>query len=205
MTRLSMNSNPVLWVFGGPNGAGKSTLVAKIKLDSLGPLINPDNIAAELNPNNRDDPTTVIRAGQKAIEQRTKLFNNKQSFAIETTLSGHSAIKLIRQAKEQGYSVNLVYVGIINAQLSNARVYTRIKQKGHDVPEDAIQRRYQQTLNNLMKAAPIVDKLYIFDNSGKYRRLLLHMNGAKLLSYDNRLPAWALEYVPQIKALRENL
>jgi predicted ABC-type ATPase len=51
---------PQLWVFAGPNGAGKSTLVDRYMADDF--LINPYNIARELDPGLAKDSEFCARA-----------------------------------------------------------------------------------------------------------------------------------------------
>lgn len=77
-----------LWltIVGGPNGSGKSTITSALKLRQGMPVIDPDAIARELQP---DAPAAVaVEAGREAIRQQTALLAQGASFAVETTLSG---------------------------------------------------------------------------------------------------------------------
>jgi len=62
---------PQLWVFVGPNGAGKSTLVDRYMAGRL-PVINPDNIARELD-SRLGEGQRVLRAGRLAVAERDRL------------------------------------------------------------------------------------------------------------------------------------
>lgn len=80
---------PTLWIIAGPNGAGKSTLVADVlraRWPRL-PIINPDDIAAQ-----SDAPHSSISAGRIALARQQQLLAGRQSFAVETTLSGSSTL-----------------------------------------------------------------------------------------------------------------
>ncbi len=51
-------------------------------------------------------------------------------------------------------------------ELAIDRVATRVKEGGHNIPEDVIVRRYKGGIRNLFKIyLPIVDELLIFDNT----------------------------------------
>lgn len=125
---------PQLWVFAGPNGAGKSTLVATRLRERL-PIVNPDVIAVRISQNRPDLPA-VIEAGKIAVRERAALLAARESFAIETTLSGNSEIRLMREASGAGYKLNLVFVGVRSANVSEVRVAHRVRMGLHNVPPD---------------------------------------------------------------------
>jgi len=200
-----MNKKPKLLVVSGPNGAGKSTFVLENRIIDTRYIINPDTIAEKLNPNCKNDTSTVVKAGKIALQKRQEFLANKQSFGIETTLSGHSVIEMIKTAKEKGYYIYFVYIGLKNSQASKNRVATRVSKGGHSVPSDAIPRRYIQSLSNMSKVAPIVDMLYIFDNSGKEHRLLLGMKDRRIKYQSENIPKWAKSIIPEIIKLRSDL
>lgn len=91
---------PQLWIVAGPNGAGKSTLVSR-RLAGRLPVINPDLIAQELP--RIEGRLDERRAGESAIASRRALLAGRASFAVETTLTGSSSLRLLRAAKLAGY------------------------------------------------------------------------------------------------------
>lgn len=99
-------SRPQLWVIAGPNGAGKSTL-ARHYLAGRIEIVNPDDIAQQIAPDRRNDPAVAGRAGRIAIERRRALLAAGQSFAFETTLTGHSERAVMAEARDRGFKVNL--------------------------------------------------------------------------------------------------
>ncbi|MDR0579185.1 MAG: zeta toxin family protein [Campylobacteraceae bacterium] len=177
-----MENRPQLVVIAGPNGAGKSTLTEHFIFKKIH-IINPDVIAQEQS-------LSVLEAGRIALEQRKEMFKNAQSFAIETTLTGNGEIRLMQEAKEQGYKVNLAYVGINNAFLSNKRVKERVIKGGHNVPSEDILRRYDRSINNLPKALEIADRAYVFDNSKSKRQLLCIKKDQMIKLSNKKLPQW---------------
>lgn len=118
---------PQLWVIAGPNGCGKSSLAKKFAFYQL-PLVNPDTIAFELNP--QDVPSVAIRAGKLALQMQQEYLLQKRSFIIETTLSGKHELRLMQKARELGFKVNLVYVCVDNPIISSGRVLERVARGG---------------------------------------------------------------------------
>lgn len=127
------NVRPHLWLVAGPNGAGKSTIVRRYLRGRL-PVVNPDEIAVRIAPGRVNDPSVQLEAGRLAVAARAGLLASQGSFLVETTLTGHSEIRLIRDARAIGYKVSLVYVGLNRPEMSGARVALRVAQGGHDRP-----------------------------------------------------------------------
>lgn len=154
-------------------------------------VINPDVIAHELP--RLDGKLDERRAGEIAIEQRRALLALGESFAIETTLTGNSALRLMRSAREAGYKVTLVYVGIGSADLSMRRVLLRVSRGGHSVPVTDVYRRFPASLTNLATALTIANRAFVFDNSDYRRRKLLSRDNGRNRHVAGNVPAWAKE------------
>lgn len=180
---------PQFWIVAGPNGAGKTTLVTH-RLVSRIPVVNADEIAHEL-PLVRGYPDER-RAGEIAIKRRNDLLARNADFAIETTLTGTSAIRLLRSASSAGYKTTLVYVGLASVDLSVQRVLDRVRQGGHSVSVAALERRYPQTLSKLAQALSLADRSYVFDNSAARRRLLLIRENGTIRYVVPDLPNWSV-------------
>lgn len=187
---------PQIWVLAGPNGAGKSTIARRFFIGRI-PFVNADDIARDLDPNDVNSISAHMRAGRIALELRDGYLNRSETFAMETTLTGKSELALMRRAREAGYKVNLIFVGIGNVAISAARVRTRVLLGGHDVPKEAILRRYGRSMAALADAVAIAHRSWVFDNSGGQRRLLLRLERERVIKRAPILPAWAAEAVPQ--------
>ena len=97
----------------------------------------------------------------------------KESFAFETTLSGLNDLARIRHWREQGYHVSLYFLYLPDAETAIARVAERVRQGGHDIPEEVIRRRLRAGLRNFHKTyKTAVDAWALFDNSGETPVLL---------------------------------
>ena len=174
------------YIVAGPNGAGKSTFAVHflpdiVKCDNF---INADMIAAGISPLNPEN--AQIAASRIFLQELRKNIRNKVDFAFETTLSGSSYLKMIKNLKNNGWHIILFYLWIPSVEFSSARVKQRVEQGGHNIPEDAISRRYSKSIKNLInRYIELCDKVYCLDNSGVIPQLVfeLDQNG---LSVNNK-------------------
>jgi len=187
-------SRPQLWVFAGPNGAGKSTLVRAYWVAARIPVVNPDEIARSIKPDHHGAAVIMLQAGKEAARLRREHIAAARSFAIETTLSGHSELHVMEDAKSAGFKVNLIFVGIAGPETSLARVRGRVRDGGHDVPVADIRRRYDRTMTNLRAAVTLADRSFVLDNQGKsHPRLLIVFDEGRIRQVARVLPAWATQ------------
>jgi predicted ABC-type ATPase len=93
------------------------------------------------------------------------LLASRQSFAVETTLSGNTYLKMAARAKEAGFTVMAILVGTTSVEINIERIKGRVEKGGHDVPEDDQRRRFPRTLVNMKKLLAVVDLAVILDNS----------------------------------------
>ena len=88
-------------------------------------------------------------------------------FAFETTLSGKMYIRLLKELCATGWTVVLFYLWIPSAEFSRLRVEQRVEAGGHNIPDEAIARRYKRTVSNFLNVfAPLCDEVFCCDNSG---------------------------------------
>lgn len=155
---------PTLCILGGCNGAGKTTLAREL-LPRLGLMrfLNADEIARGLSP--LDPSLTAFKAGRLLIEEARGLIKAKESFTIESTLSGKTYVAMIREAKAQGYCFLLHYILIGSGDQAIGRVALRVKLGGHDVPEDDIRRRFERSRKHFIEDyVPLADEWGLWDN-----------------------------------------
>jgi hypothetical protein len=75
--------------------------------------------------------------------------------------------------RAQGYRVTLYFLSLPTVEIALSRVAERVRQGGHDVPEDVVRRRFvsgRENFETLYK--PIVDKWLLYDNSSQEPMLL---------------------------------
>jgi predicted ABC-type ATPase len=189
-------SQPTLTVIAGPNGTGKSTFTRATQEALRVPIIDPDNEARQLHPNNPE--AAAIAGGKQAIKRARAYLDNSQSFAVETTLSGNTYLRMMVEAKSRGWQINLIYVGVDKVQISIERVAQRVAAGGHNVLQEDIRRRYTRSLTNLKIAIQQADYTSIFDNSARagYRKILT-IAGGRITERSRKLPEWIIAALPQ--------
>ncbi|WP_254939854.1 zeta toxin family protein [Cyanobium sp. Morenito 9A2] len=130
-------------IVAGPNGAGKTTFAREFlpKDAGLSTFINADLIAAGLSPFAPE--RSARRAARLMLEEIEHCVATKQSFALETTLSGLAYAHRIDHWRQAGYRVKLIFLQLANAEEAIERVRLRISQGGHAIPEDVIRRRFR--------------------------------------------------------------
>jgi len=155
-----------LYIIAGCNGAGKTTASYSMLPDMLNchEFVNADEIAKGLSPFQPEKAS--IDAGRIMLHRIKDLTNQQTDFALETTLASRTYVKFIKNAKEKGYFVTLIFFWLNSPELATKRVSTRVEAGGHNIPEDVIYRRYKSGIRNLNKLyLEISDYWMIIDNS----------------------------------------
>ena len=157
---------PNLYIISGCNGAGKTTASLTVLPETLQckEFVNCDEIAKGLSPLNPDG--AKVAAGRLMLSRIKKLINDKEDFAIETTLAAKSYHALINKARQEGYKASLIYFWLQSPDLAIQRVAERVKHGGHHVDDSIIRRRYRAGIKNLFHLyCPVVDYFLFIDNS----------------------------------------
>lgn len=95
-----------IYLIAGCNGAGKTTF-AKEFLPGIGVIrfLNADEIARGLSPLKPE--AVAFKAGKFLLSELRELIDRQETFALESTLSGRTYVKLLEEAKQRGYSIEL--------------------------------------------------------------------------------------------------
>lgn len=199
MPKVLVEDTPTLTVVAGPNGAGKSTLVAAMQRDGydFGPFVNSDVIAAGLPAGT---PNREFQAGKLAIGEARAHIAAGRSFSQETTLTGSFAKNLMVRAKEAGYRVNMIYVGVASLAVSTRRVADRVEKGGHDIPIADQERRFARSRTNIEPAARIADNVVVLDNTRAEQAyaLVADIEHGRVRYKDPRGPAWSRQAVENL-------
>lgn len=162
---MSEPQPPVMVVVAGSNGAGKSSLTTLTGLGSGMPVLDPYAIARALRP---DAPhLAAMQAGREALRLQQAYLAERRSFAVETTLSGSANLRLIVEARDQGFGVELLYVGVEDVRIALDRIAMRVARGRHDIPPEDVRRRYTRSLGHLRAAIPLSDRVRLIDNTAE--------------------------------------
>ncbi|MDR1593695.1 MAG: zeta toxin family protein [Prevotellaceae bacterium] len=162
-----------LYIIAGCNGAGKTTASYTILPEILNcrEFVNADEIARGLSPFRPEK--MAIEAGRIMLKRIDELLENNENFAFETTLSVKIHKNTVYKAKEKGYNVTLLFFWLQTVDLAKHRVRTRVREGGHNIEENVIERRYLSGIKNLFDVyIPIADVVMIFDNSEGKQKLI---------------------------------
>jgi predicted ABC-type ATPase len=164
---MRKKQKPTCFVIAGPNGAGKTTFALRYLPQIAGcrNFVNADLIAYGLSP--FDSLSAQYEAGRFFLREIYANIDKRVDFAFETTLAGRSQINLLKKLRQDGWRIVLFFLWIPGAAFSRSRVRERVKNGGHDIPENAVYRRYPRVMRNFIKIyIPLCDKVICYDNSG---------------------------------------
>jgi predicted ABC-type ATPase len=206
-----------IYVIAGVNGAGKSSIGGAAFRSFGGEYYNPDEAARQLIA--ADPGLNPTEANGAAWRQGVGLLRQaiaeRLDFAFETTLGGNTIPRLLAEAAARGIGIYVWYAGLSSPELHLQRVRSRVRQGGHNVPEDAIRRRYERSRLNLIALLPLLAALRMYDNSADSDPadgatptpvLVLHTERGKILNPGDlpRAPDWAKPIVAAaLKLARE--
>ncbi|ADW69632.1 zeta toxin family protein [Granulicella tundricola] len=193
-------SQPVLTIIAGSNGCGKSTLTstARDKFQQT-PILDPDAIAKSLQAV-QDSPSSNIEAGKRVLKLAEELIEKKQTFTVETTLSGGTYLKMAARAKQAGFTLMVVFIGTASVDINLKRVKARVAKGGHDVPEEDQRRRYPRTLANMKRLLPQADLAVVLDNSTEKGHTLVAFGHAGYMHWIEPVPSWAAHLCAELKS-----
>jgi predicted ABC-type ATPase len=160
-------------IIAGPNGAGKTTFAREYLMNEAHcpDFINVDLIAAGLSPFNPE--RAAIQAGRIMLSELQRRVRKRESFAFETTLSGHVYARMIHEWRNSGYRVRLIFLGLPNPDVAISRVAMRVAHGGHNVSNIVIRRRFDAGLRNFQNVyMDLVDQWEWYDNSGNTPQLV---------------------------------
>jgi len=186
------------------NGAGKSTIGGAAIRQRGGHYFNPDEAARAIRTAHpalpqREANGLAWNEGRRLLE---RAIAEKLDFAFETTLGASTIPRLLADAADGGADIWMWYVGLASPELHLARVRSRVKAGGHDIPEADIRRRWDASRQNLVALMPKLARLYLYDNSAEADprsgkaprpRLLLKMERGRIAAPVDvaSTPSWA--------------
>lgn len=171
---------PRLFILSGCNGSGKTTASYTLLPEMLecSEFVNSDEFAKALSPFN--PAAASVTASRYMLIKVRYLLSRRQDFSIETTLATRSLVEMIRQARELGYTITLLYFWLSSPDLAIARVRDRVLNGGHNIPDEVIKRRYYAGINYFFNTyMPLVDRWVLADNSHSPFKVVAEGNRAE--------------------------
>lgn len=157
-------NQPVLHLVAGPNGAGKTTFARRFlpEFANCDEFLNADLIAAGLSPFAVE--RTAPLAGRILLQRMETLVANRATFGLESTLAGRTYASRFARMCSAGYRIQATFLWLPQVDIARIRVANRVRQGGHHVPDEDIDRRYRAGLENLFSIyLPLFDRLELRD------------------------------------------
>ncbi len=149
-------------------------------------FINADMIAAGISPLSPE--LAQMQAARIFLSAIQDNISKNKKFAFETTLSGRAYVKLLKRLKIENWKLILIYLWIPDIEFSKKRVNERVQQGGHNIPLDAIKRRYRKSISNLFNLyMPLCDYTLCFDNSTMRLKPIFETDIAGINVLDNKI------------------
>ena len=180
---------PRYTILGGPNGAGKSTTFARLTEWGYrsGAFLNPDEIAKGLDG---PEPARAMAAGRETLRRSRAWMESRRSFIRESTLSSREIVRSAQAARDAGYRVTLVFVGLNAVTVTKNRVRIRSRSGGHAIPVRDQERRFLRSFDNAPQVAVIADEAYFLDNVSEQPRTVAVVHHGGVLFRDTASAAW---------------
>ena len=103
-------SKPTIYLIAGCNGAGKTTFAKEFLPHEVKCLrfYNADEIARGLSP--LDPSAGAIKAGRLLLSEVRDSITRHETFALESTLSGKTYVRIFQRAFSLGFELELHYL-----------------------------------------------------------------------------------------------
>ncbi len=203
---------PELHIITGSNGAGKSSVgpeylppqIRKVCTVFDGDKLSLDKTKELLatNLHSRKDAKTLANEwiGVHFNKEVKKAISKADHFAYEGHFRETSTWKVIDKFKRKGYSVHMIFFGLINVERSKMRVLERALRGGHNVSPAEIDLNYHGNLLQLDRHFKKLDQLRIIDTSETAPKVLLELlnNEVVFCAPFSQLPDWFTTYLINI-------
>ena len=185
----AISESPRYTILGGPNGGGKSTTFTRLTEWGYrsGAFLNPDEIAKGLDG---PEPVRAVAAGRETLRRSRAWMASRRSFVRESTLSSREIVRSAETARDAGYRVTLIFVGLNRLSATKNRVRIRSRSGGHAIPVRDQERRFLRSFDNAPRVAAIADEAYFLDNVSEQPRTVAVVRRGIVLYRDTTTAAW---------------
>src|SRR5258705_8430544 len=108
---------PTIYLIAGCNGAGKTTFAKEFLPKEVKCLqfLNADEIARGLSP--LDPSAAAVKGARLLLREVHEAIRRGETFGLESTISGLTYIRLLREAQRRGYIVKLFYLWLPSTEV----------------------------------------------------------------------------------------
>lgn len=186
-------------MIAGPNGAGKTTFAQQflLRYANCEEFVNADLIAAGLSPFKPESQS--VAAGRLMLDRMEDLTIARRTFAFETTLAGRGHAKRLQSMKAVGYRIVMFFIWLPAAELAIARVASRVREGGHDIPQPTIRRRYALGMKNFAELyAPMLDSWFVYNGARRPAEIVMSEHDGERRTYNEATLAEIKRHSPEL-------
>ncbi len=202
---------PSLYIITGSNGAGKSSIGRFFLPEELqhAPIFDGDKLFL-------DKRSELIRSGMKSYKEARnrasdfvsetfdqlveQALTGNKDFLYEGHFTNEATWSIPRRFKDQGYAINLIFLGLSSLKYSEGRVIERANAGGHYVDPMTLAGNYYGNMEKLNKHFSWFDEVQIIDTTDPSPVTIALIHNAEVIeSIDrNLIPEWFIANMPAI-------
>jgi len=133
-------------IVAGANGTGKTTFALEYVAQHGVAYLGADAIAETLSPGNA--LSVRFQAGRQFLAMVNDRLDGRDSFVIETTLSGIGIRRTLEKARRSQFAISIVYLYLDSPTFCISRIEERVRKGGHHVPDEDVRRRFSRSIGN---------------------------------------------------------
>ena len=105
-------------------------------------------------------------------------------------MSSPEIVRSAEAARDVGYRVTLIFVGLNKLSTTKNRVRIRSRSDGHAIPVRDQERRFIRAFDNALRVAALADEAYVLDNGSGHSRTVAVVHRGTVLFRDTARAAW---------------
>ena len=172
---------PTCWIIAGPNGSGKTTFAMKFlpEIAKCQEFISSELIAAGLSP--FKPHTQTLTANRFYLAEVQAAAERNQDFALETTLSTNSYMRILKELKEKDWQIRLIFIALSNVAICWKRISAKLAQGSYGNVDAEVISRFHKGLHYMFyEIADIADLTHCFLNDSMEPELIFEKEGKHL-------------------------
>lgn len=114
---------------------------------------------------------------------------------IESNLASQRSYDWISLIKRNGYDVVLFFLSTDDVAINIERVEQRVKEGGHDIPEEIIKGRYLQSHSYLKTKLLEFIEVYLIDNSKDISQIVVQIKDGIIIKKTTEQQGWIKDVI----------
>lgn len=148
--------------------------------------MSADRIAERLAGDSIED--VRLEAGRAFFREIRERIARRDSFIVESTLSGLTFRRLMAELRAAGYEISIVFIFLSSSDACVARIQERMRKGGHLVPEVDVRRRFFRSIKNFWSSyRALADRWHLFYNGGARFHEVASGEGSSVKARDEAL------------------